>query len=67
MFSRTALVFALVRDKGSGTVNAPPNSISYQMEAVDEHNLNIGLEKSLRILVAAGAEEIGTYHFKGKA
>lgn len=67
MFSRTAHVFALVRDKGSGTVNASPNSISYQMGAVDEHNLNTGLEKSLRILAAAGAEEIGTHHFKGKS
>ncbi|KAM2965151.1 hypothetical protein FF2_022857 [Malus domestica] len=65
MFSRTAHVFALVRDKGSGTVNAPPNSVSYQMEAIDEHNLNTGLEKSLRILAAAGVEEIGTHHFKG--
>ncbi|CAB4278969.1 unnamed protein product [Prunus armeniaca] len=65
-FSRTAHVFALARDKGSGTVNAPPDSISYEMEALDENNLKIGLEKSLRILAAAGAEDIGTHHFKGK-
>lgn len=67
-FSRTAHIFALARDKGSGTVltNAP-NSISYQMELVDENNLNRGLEKTLRILAAAGAEEIGTHHFRGKS
>ncbi|BBH02685.1 Long-chain fatty alcohol dehydrogenase family protein, partial [Prunus dulcis] len=65
-FSRTAHVFALARDKGSGTVNAPPYSISYEMEALDENNLKTGLEKSLRILAAAGAEDIGTHHFKGK-
>ncbi|PRQ19259.1 putative long-chain-alcohol oxidase [Rosa chinensis] len=67
-FSKTAHIFALARDKGSGTVltNAP-NSVSYQMEPVDENNLNRGLEKSLRILAAAGAEEIGTHHFKGKS
>lgn len=64
-FSRTAHIFALARDKGSGTVNSP-NSISYQMEASDEENLQKGLEKILRILAAAGAEEIGTHHNKGK-
>ncbi|KAL5807590.1 hypothetical protein ACOSQ4_030323 [Xanthoceras sorbifolium] len=65
-FSRTAHIFALARDKGSGTVNSP-NSISYQMEAEDEHNLQKGIEKVLRILAAAGAEEIGTHHCKGKS
>ncbi|KAJ0098321.1 hypothetical protein Patl1_22010 [Pistacia atlantica] len=64
-FSRTAHMIALARDKGSGTVNSP-NSISYQMEATDEENLQRGLEKMLRILAAAGAEEIGTHHAKGK-
>ncbi|KDP37817.1 hypothetical protein JCGZ_06719 [Jatropha curcas] len=65
-FSRTAHIFALARDKGSGKVNSP-NSISYQMEAADEENLQKGLEKGLRILAAAGAEEIGTHHSKGRS
>ncbi|KAG6633557.1 long-chain-alcohol oxidase FAO4A-like [Carya illinoinensis] len=64
-FSRTAHIFALARDKGSGTVLSP-NSISYQMEESDEENLKKGLEKVLRILAAAGAEEIGTHNCKGK-
>ncbi|XP_044468905.1 long-chain-alcohol oxidase FAO4A-like [Mangifera indica] len=64
-FSRTAHLIALVRDKGSGTVNSS-SSISYQMEATDEENLQRGLEKMLRILAAAGAEEIGTHHAKGR-
>ncbi|KAL6968907.1 Long-chain-alcohol oxidase fao4a [Sarracenia purpurea var. burkii] len=65
-FSRTAHVFALARDKGSGQV-ASASSISYQMDRIDEENLQRGLEKVLRILAAAGAEEIGTHHRNGKA
>ncbi|XP_044468907.1 long-chain-alcohol oxidase FAO4A-like isoform X2 [Mangifera indica] len=64
-FARTAHIFALARDKGSGIVNSP-NSISYRINATDEENLQGGLEKMLRILAAAGAEEIGTHHPKGK-
>ncbi|KAG6608020.1 Long-chain-alcohol oxidase FAO4A, partial [Cucurbita argyrosperma subsp. sororia] len=65
-FSRTAHVFVLARDKGSGTVKSP-NCISYNMEEVDEENLQKGLEKALKILAAAGAEEIGTHHNKGRS
>ncbi|XP_042487059.1 long-chain-alcohol oxidase FAO4A-like, partial [Macadamia integrifolia] len=64
-FSRTAHIFALVRDKGSGTVNSS-DSYSYQMDDMDEENLRKGLEKILRILAAAGAEEIGTHQGEGK-
>lgn len=63
-FARTAHIFALARDKGSGKVNYP-KSLSYKMEAVDEENLQVALEKMLRILAAAGAHEIGTQHRKG--
>ncbi|KAB1208003.1 Long-chain-alcohol oxidase FAO4A [Morella rubra] len=64
-FSRTAHIFALARDKGSGTVLSP-SIISYRMGDVDRESLKKGLEKALRILAAAGAEEIGTHHCKGK-
>uniref|UniRef100_A0A5B7C2C7 long-chain-alcohol oxidase n=1 Tax=Davidia involucrata TaxID=16924 RepID=A0A5B7C2C7_DAVIN len=64
-FSRTAHIFALARDKGSGQVRFP-NAISYKMNSGDEENLKRGIEKILRILAAAGAEEIGTHHHKGK-
>ncbi|XP_057759525.1 long-chain-alcohol oxidase FAO4A-like [Arachis stenosperma] len=64
-FSRTAHIFALARDKGSGTVDSPAR-ISYHMEDLDEHNLQMGVEKILRILAAAGAEEIGTHHVNGR-
>lgn len=65
-FSRTAHIFALARDKGSGNVPSP-NSISYEMETGDEENLKKGLDKILRILAAAGAEEIGTHNREGKS
>ncbi|KAL5099760.1 hypothetical protein RYX36_004087, partial [Vicia faba] len=64
-FSRTAHIFALARDQGSGKVHSPSN-ISYQMGDLDEANLQKGIDKVLRILAAAGAEEIGTHHNKGK-
>ncbi|XP_010111511.2 long-chain-alcohol oxidase FAO4A [Morus notabilis] len=65
-FSRTAHVFALARDQGSGTVNSD-SEIRYSVEARDEEKLRAGVEKVLRILAAAGAEEIGTHHGKGKS
>ncbi|XP_020227340.2 long-chain-alcohol oxidase FAO4A [Cajanus cajan] len=64
-FPRTAHIFALARDQGSGTVESP-NRISYQMANADEESLKKGIEKVLRILAAAGAEEIGTHHNKGR-
>ncbi|KAM3379578.1 long-chain-alcohol oxidase FAO4A isoform X1 [Capsicum galapagoense] len=64
-FSRTAHIFALARDKGSGEA-VSPYSISYKMDPIDEENLKVGLERLLRILAAAGAEEIGTHHTTGR-
>ncbi|XP_065877308.1 long-chain-alcohol oxidase FAO4A [Euphorbia lathyris] len=64
-FSRTAHIFALARDKGEGEVKSPSN-VSYKMAAEDEENLQQGLEKILKILAAAGAEEVGTHHFEGR-
>nr|XP_043613555.1 long-chain-alcohol oxidase FAO4A [Erigeron canadensis] len=64
-FSRTAHVFALARDKGSGEI-CPKTKIHYNMDLMDEQNLQKGLEKSLRILAAAGAEEIGTQNNRGR-
>lgn len=64
-FARTAHIFALARDKGSGTVNLPGN-LSYSLNPYDENNLNKGIEKVLRIMIAAGAEEVGTHHCSGE-
>ncbi|XP_034702017.1 long-chain-alcohol oxidase FAO4A [Vitis riparia] len=65
-YSRTAHIFALARDKGSGTISSP-STISYQMDETDEENLKRGMEKLLRILAAAGAEEIGTHNCNGRS
>ncbi|XP_047322977.1 long-chain-alcohol oxidase FAO4A-like [Impatiens glandulifera] len=64
-FSRTAHVFALARDTSSGTISSP-SSITYSLESSDEERLQKGLEKVLRILAAAGAEEIGTHDKIGR-
>ncbi|KAL8138704.1 hypothetical protein V2J09_004705 [Rumex salicifolius] len=65
-FSRTAHLLALLRDQGSGEIS-PQNAadIQYNLSNADEANLKRGLEKMLRILAAAGAEEIGTHHTTG--
>ncbi|XP_068651483.1 long-chain-alcohol oxidase FAO4A-like [Aristolochia californica] len=64
-YPRTAHIFALARDQGTGEVNLPM-SLKYSLDPKDEQNLNRGVEKMLRILVAAGAEEVGTHHCKGE-
>ncbi|KNA17175.1 hypothetical protein SOVF_082580 [Spinacia oleracea] len=64
-FSRTAHIFALARDIGSGTISTSPFDITYNMHSIDEGNLQNGVEKMLKILAAAGAEEIGTHHRDG--
>ncbi|XP_010676697.2 long-chain-alcohol oxidase FAO4A [Beta vulgaris subsp. vulgaris] len=66
-FSRTAHIFALSRDVGSGIISTSPFDISYMMDPIDEANLKKGVEKMLRILAAAGAEEIGTHHNSGES
>ncbi|GLJ12149.1 hypothetical protein SUGI_0185470 [Cryptomeria japonica] len=63
--SRTCHLLVLARDKGSGTAKLPGH-LTYRLSSHDEMNLNKGIGKALRILVAAGAQEIGTHHFKGE-
>ncbi|KAK1262590.1 Long-chain-alcohol oxidase FAO4A [Acorus gramineus] len=66
-FSRTVHVFALARDGGEGgAVDLARGTMTYELDEREEVSLQRGLEKMLRILVAAGAEEIGTHHFTGE-
>ncbi|CAA6673246.1 unnamed protein product [Spirodela intermedia] len=65
-FPRTATLFALARDRGSGCSRKYPASLSYKLDAADEKTLQQGMERMLRILAAAGAEEVGTHHRDGR-
>ncbi|XP_042008658.1 long-chain-alcohol oxidase FAO4A-like [Salvia splendens] len=64
-FSKTAHLFALARDKSCGEVKSE-SEISYMIGKFDEENLRKGMERVLRILAAAGAEEIGTHSRWGR-
>lgn len=68
-FSRTVTLCVVTRDESTGQVSVAPDGapvITYTLNAADEQTALEGIEKGLRVLIAAGATEIGTHQQDGE-
>ncbi|KAI3787843.1 hypothetical protein L2E82_00305 [Cichorium intybus] len=64
-YPRIVKLFSLVKDESCGEVRES-GKIKYRFNETDKENLKIGLRQALRILVSAGAEEVGTFRNDGQ-
>lgn len=65
-YDRTAHLFTLTRDRGGGSVGRNLD-VEYRVsDEVDRRSLDESLERALRVLIAAGAAEVGTHHSDGR-
>ncbi|KAI9094775.1 hypothetical protein K1719_026581 [Acacia pycnantha] len=64
-YSKTVHFITIINDKGSGEVRRE-GRVRYGLDEEDKENLKAGLKQALRILIGAGAVEVGTHQSDGQ-